>query len=85
MKEIIKETKYLQFISESLSGKKTKTIQVINKRMQEEIATIEWYGVWRQYCFFPSLEFDSVWNIDCLQDIVGVIALLMKERRDKNE
>ncbi len=77
---IIKETKYLVFASEILPGKKTKTIHVINKSSGNEIATIEWYGAWRQYCFFPSLEFDTVWNNTCLKDILDVIDMLMKMR-----
>ena len=84
-KPLIKETKYLQFMEEHPAGKKTKVIHVINKHSQDEIATIEWYGAWRQYCFFPSLDFDTVWNNGCLQDILDVISMLMKERRDKND
>ena len=83
--KLLKETQYLNFISEQQPGKKTKVIHVINKRSEDEIATIEWYGAWRQYCFFPSLEFDTVWNDGCLRDIIEVLSMLMKERRDKHE
>lgn len=78
---IIKETKYLYFSDESKGyNKKTKTIAVINKSSGNLIAYIEWYGAWRQYCFMPSLEFDTVWNNTCLTDIISVINDLMKER-----
>lgn len=78
---IIKETKYLIFESEQIKGRKTKVIHVVNKSSKEEIATIEWYGPWRQYCFMPNLEFDTVWNTTCLTDIISVINNLMRERK----
>ncbi len=78
--EIIKETKYLTFCAYKKTGRKTKTVKVINKSSGLELATIEWYGAWRQYCFMPSLEFDTVWNNTCLTDIISVINQLMKER-----
>jgi hypothetical protein len=77
---IIKETKYLAFDAYNIPKHKTKIVQVINKSAGNEIATIEWYGAWRQYCFFPSLEFDTVWNNTYLTDILSVIDMLMKER-----
>lgn len=77
---IIKKTKYLIFDAYSIPKHKTKIVQVINKSSGNEIASIEWYGNWRQYCFMPSLEFDTVWNNTCLIDILAVIDILMKER-----
>lgn len=77
---IIKETKYLTFDSQKSFGKKTNTIYICNRASGHEIATIEWYGAWRQYCFFPTREFDTVWNLGCLKDIMSVIEMLMKER-----
>lgn len=77
--EIIKETKYLFFKEEQIVGKKTKTVHVINKHSQDEIASIEWYGAWRQYCFMP--ESCTVWNPDCLNSVNEVIAYLMKQRK----
>ena len=77
---IIKETKYLKFDAYNIPSRKTLLVQVINKSSGNEIATIEWYGAWRQYVFMPSLEFDTVWNNTCLTDIVAVIDQLMKAR-----
>jgi hypothetical protein len=78
---IIKETKYLTFDSEKAFGKKTNIIYVCSKFSGLELATIQWYGRRRQYCFFPSLEVDTVWNNACLQDVIDVISQLMNERR----
>jgi len=80
MGNIIKETKYLIFASETLPGRKTKLIHVNSKSSGNELATIEWYGSWRQYCFMPSNEFCTVWNNTCLTDVISVIDILMKER-----
>jgi len=83
MMAIIKETKYLVFATENIKSRKTKIVHVINKSNTEELATIEWYGNWRQYCFLPSNNFCTVWNNTCLTDILSVINTLMKERQVK--
>ena len=77
---IIKETKYLTFESTQFRGRKTKVIHVCNRKSGHPLGTIEWYGSWRQYCFMPSEEIATVWNNDCLTDVISVINDLMKER-----
>ena len=77
----IKETKYLRFVTEQIEGRKTKIINVINKSTETELATIQWYGPWRQYCFLPNYRLDTVWNNTCLKDIIEVLDMLMKERQ----
>jgi len=77
----IKETKYLKFIAEERKGRKTKIIHIYNRSAVEEIATIEWYPVWRQYVFIASFMFDAVWNNTCLKDILEVLETLAKERQ----
>jgi hypothetical protein len=79
--QLLKETKYLIF-KEKSTQRKTKLISVINKSSEEEIATIEWYPAWRQYCFMPErFEFTTIWNNTCLEDVVSVINQLMRERQ----
>ncbi len=77
---IIHETKYLVFDAFSVSGRKTKLVKVYNKSSGSELAEIQWYGAWRQYCFMPTMESDTVWNNTCLTDVITVINKLMKER-----
>ena len=78
---IIKETKYLIFKELFTPKRRTKIISIINKSSKEQIATIEWYGAWRQYCFMPErFEFTTIWNNACLNDVISVINQLMKER-----
>jgi hypothetical protein len=75
---VIKETQYLVF-EEHPTKTKTKFITVVNSKSEDIIGEIKWYGPWRQYCFFP--EFDTVWNMTCLNDVQEVIQKLMKDRK----
>jgi len=78
--EIIKTTKYLVFIKEDRpENKKTDTIIVSNIHHNLTIGYIKWYSKWRQYCFFPYG--DTIWNIDCLEEINNLIKDLMNERK----
>ena len=57
------ENKYIKIV-ETRSTEKTKFFEVINKAEDYLIGEIEWYGAWRQYCFFPYE--DMVFNSTCL-------------------
>jgi len=77
---VIKETQYL-FFEEHPTKTKTKYITVVNRNSEDIIGEIKWYAPWRQYCFFP--EFDTVWNMTCMDDVKEVIQKLMKDRKTK--
>lgn len=79
---IIKETQYLRFV-EFPKREKTRIIAVMNIHHEQIIGMIKWFGRWRQYCFFPSSE--TVWNINCLNDVNSVIIMLADERKKKAE
>ena len=83
---VIKETQYLVFEDMEVKKRKTKLLAIRNKNSDDIIGYIECYPSWRQYCFFP--EFDTVWNITCLNDVQEVTQKLMKDRKtdgkDKN-
>ena len=75
---IIKDTKYLIFkVTEHKP--KTKVVSVINKSSGREIAKIQWYPDWRQYCFLPNP--GTIWNNTCLSDVNSAIEILMTERQ----
>jgi hypothetical protein len=78
---ILKETQYLRFV-EFPKREKTRIIAVMNIHHEQIIGMIKWFGRWRQYCFFPSTE--TVWNINCLNDVNSVITMLADERKKKN-
>ena len=58
---------------------KTDHYSVINKRSDDILGWIKWYGPWRQYCFFPL--HCTIFNRDCMQYIIDFIQKLMEERK----
>lgn len=56
----------------------TKTFDVRATKTGTKLATIKWFGRWRQYAMFP--EPGTVWNKDCLEDVNRMLARLMEER-----
>jgi len=69
-------SKYLEF--RVLEQKpKTQVIEVISKLHSLRLGIIMWFGRWRQYAFFPEPE--TVFNVECLNDIVSYI-----EEKKKN-
>lgn len=68
-------TKYMAF--KLIEQKpKTQVWAVLNNKSGFRLGVIEWYGPWRQYCFFPTA--DTVFNIGCLFDISNFIKGLRK-------
>lgn len=74
---------YLTFIPTLPEGRKTYVVEVYASKTGYLLGKIRWYGSWRQYAFFPQP--DTIWNVDCLQEIKGAIARLMEDRRTKEE
>ena len=74
------KTEY-QFIRfESLhSVTKTSRWACVNKSSGHSIGVVEWYGPWRQYCYFP--EVDTVYSDGCMEDIQHFIRQLGMERK----
>ena len=56
-----KENKYIKIVEVPHSGK-TRGFEVWNKSGDYLIGEIEWYGAWRQYCFFPCKDFEEIFN-----------------------
>jgi len=65
-----KENKYIKIVEVPHSGK-TRGFEVWNKSGDYLIGEIEWYGAWRQYCFFPCE--DMVFNSTCLELIINFL------------
>jgi len=80
--KLVKETKYLNFflIEEK---PKTQVFRIASKKDEwdDELAEIEWYPEWRQYCFMPVVY--TVWNDSCLKDIVEFLEFLRQEHKSK--
>jgi hypothetical protein len=58
---------------------KTKVFAVISIMHGNRLGTIKWFGRRRQYAFFP--ENNTVWNIECLNDIQEFIKELKNDRK----
>lgn len=71
------ESEYLDFVEVRDTGK-TKIWEVVSKRNGDLLATIAWYGPWRQYVFRPEL--GTIWNTGCLAVVSGFISARMRER-----
>lgn len=52
-----------------------------NNRSGEELGRVQWYGAWRQYCYFPTEP--AVYSAGCLQDIDNFIKRIGGEKYDK--
>lgn len=74
----MKESKYLEYFKAGHTGK-TDVYDILSKSSGAVLGHIKWYGPWRQYCFFPSLQ--TVFNPDCLNHINGFISEQMAERK----
>lgn len=74
------DTKYLRF---RLSGRypKTEYWVVFSQQSGEIIAHIKWCCPWRQYAMFP--EEETVYSVECLNDISKFIQALMDEHKKK--
>lgn len=61
------ESKYLDFVPIQ-SGKATEYWSVCNRKSGIELGIVKWHALWRQPCYFPSLQ--AVYSAGCLNDIV---------------
>lgn len=65
------------YLEPKVAGRKTPSYRLINRTAQTSLGVVEWYGPWRQFCFFPSC--DSVWSGSCLE---AVRDFILKAKRD---
>jgi len=60
-------------------GRRTSTYLVRNRRSGAVLATIKWYGPWRQFCLSP--ERGTVWSAGCLAEVQQFIGTLAAARK----
>ena len=85
--ELEKETinmnsKYVNFNLVAMKPK-TNIYDIVSKSSYESLGEILWYAPWRQYCFIPTAEFETVWSKGCLKDVYDYIEILMKEQKQQ--
>ena len=79
---MVKNKEWLEFI-ETKGSKKTKRFRVLSKCDGSELGIIKWYPQWRHYCFFPTIEFETVYSDRCLIEISNFITKLNVEHKNK--
>ncbi len=77
-----KEDKWLRFELKE-EKPKTKVYSVISKRDECELGEIKWYPSWRKYCFFGTIEFETVLSEDCMLTISIFTTELNKKHKEK--
>lgn len=77
-----KETKWMHITLVKDTGK-TKVYELFSKDGNFLLGEIRWYGNWRQYAFMP--RGNTVFEKQCLKDIVDFLIELMNERKKTNQ
>ena len=78
---IYKEDKWLYF--ELIEQKpKTKVFQVMSKCSNFRLGLIKWYPQWRHYCFFPTMEEETVYSDRCLISISEFVTQLNLKHKE---
>lgn len=75
-------SKHLGFHLVNDTGK-TQTYSVDSRSGGYRLATIKWYGAWRQYTLNPEPE--TIWNKECLLDTIDFISVLMEARKCRTD
>lgn len=69
---------YIRNVGDSASGK-TCIWFVYSQLHGDKLGEVKWYGRWRQYAFFPSI--DTIWNDACLIEVAAFVTKVTKEHR----
>jgi len=71
-----------QYFTVTLFESKPKTmVLALISRHNDTLGFIKWYGPWRQYCFFPSIE--TLFSKGCLADVETVLEEVNKHHKHK--
>lgn len=76
----ISSSQYISYYMYEKKGYKTYFIQVSNKQFGDILGEIKWYSRWRRYVFYPLN--DTLFDSECLKDIISYIDNLMRERKE---
>ncbi len=77
-------SEWLEFI-EIEQKPKTKVYSVHSKCSDCSLGIIKWNPNWRHYCFFSTIEFETVHSDRCLLEISEFIKKLNKEHKEKKQ
>jgi hypothetical protein len=68
------EYEYLIFVEVPNPGKKTRIFNCTTKNGGGTLGIVKWFGNWRQYCYFPSVQ--ATYSYGCLIDIADFMKQL---------
>lgn len=80
--KIYKEDEWLRFELKA-EKPKTKVFSVMSKCSDIELGTIKWMPSWRHYCFFPTMEEETVYSDRCMISIGEFTEELNKQHKEK--
>ncbi len=63
--------KYLIFEKAAQQSPKTSVWECKNAKSGTVLGIVKWYGPWRQYCYFPTVQ--AVYSAGCLNDMADFI------------
>lgn len=61
---------------------KTHKYDIISKSDSTLLGQVKWNPQWRQYCFYPEIEYETQWSQDCLEDL-SLFIMELKEERER--
>ena len=74
------EYEYIEFSPLVATGKTSKWLcRNRNDGDSGALGEVKWYGAWRQYCYFPTVQ--AVYSSGCLNDIMD----FLKQLNTKNK
>ena len=73
---------YLTFEKTAQQPPKTSAWECKNAKSGTVLGIVKWYGPWRQYCYFPTVQ--AFYSAGCLKDVAQFIGQL-KEGAARNE
>lgn len=82
------ESKWIKFVKDNGKApryRKTDVYDIFTKDNQHFLGKIKWHAPWRKYCFYPTTGIVTIFETQCLKDIIAFIDSLMQERKkEKN-
>jgi hypothetical protein len=76
----VSQPSYLALHETRLPGAATVIIHILNRRHDDLLGTIRWYGPWRQYVFEPM---SAVFSAGCLEEIQGAVREANAKQRER--
>ena len=64
-------SEHLFFVDDLSKSNKTIVSEVKSKNDGAHLGIIKWKSQWRTYCFFPDIDWETFWSVECLQELTN--------------